>query len=254
MKSKHINIAAVTAMLLLMFSLLISAFQIAIYGDVRYRFYEKEYEKYKVQEELLMEMDQIMAVTSHMMSYLVGKEESLSIVTDVDGMEQDFFNDQDRLHMSDVQKLFIGGLKFRNTALIICFSILIVLVLLKTDLWRVLPRAFLIGCIIFATLVGIVGGLFAMDFNKYFTIFHEIFFTNDLWMFDYETDYMIRMLPEAFFADMVFRIGKFFFGMLGIVAMFFLILYFIGCYKLKKRQNCDKLLKDKNPNITEEKQ
>ncbi len=37
--------------------------------------------------------------------------------------------------------------------------------------------------------------------------FHEVFFTNDLWIFDPRSDYMIRMLPEGFFADMAFRIG-----------------------------------------------
>ena len=35
------------------------------------------------------------------------------------------------------------------------------------------------------------------NFNKVFVIFHEIFFTNDLWLFDARYDYMIRMLPEG---------------------------------------------------------
>ena len=51
-----------------------------------------------------------------------------------------------------------------------------------------------------------------------FTLFHEIFFTNDLWLFDPATDYMIRMLPEGFFYDMVMRIGAWFVG--GLVLLF----------------------------------
>ena len=43
-------------------------------------------------------------------------------------------------------------------------------------------------------------------------IFHEIFFDNDLWIFDPAEDYMIRMLPEGFFFDFVIRIGGFFLG------------------------------------------
>ena len=58
----------------------------------------------------------------------------------------------------------------------------------------------------------ILGSLFASNFNRYFTIFHEIFFDNDLWMFDPAEDYMIRMLPEGFFYDFVIRIGSFFVG------------------------------------------
>ena len=49
-----------------------------------------------------------------------------------------------------------------------------------------------------------------LDFNTAFTVFHEIFFTNDLWLFDPAEDYMIRMLPEVFFYDMALRIGGIF--------------------------------------------
>lgn len=49
-----------------------------------------------------------MEVTDHMMAYLIGEEEELSIVTRVDGQGQDFFNEQDRLHMADVKNLFPG--------------------------------------------------------------------------------------------------------------------------------------------------
>ena len=54
--------------------------------------------------------------------------------------------------------------------------------------------------------LGILAYLFSQNFNKYFTIFHQIFFSNDLWIFDPAEDYMIRMLPEGFFYDMASRI------------------------------------------------
>ena len=58
-----------------------------------------------------------------------------------------------------------------------------------------------------------------------FTIFHEMFFTNDLWMFDESTDYMIRMLPEGFFSDMVIRIVKVFVGSLAALGVVIGIIY-----------------------------
>ena len=82
-------------MLLVIFALLITGFQLAVYGDSHYGFYKKEYEKYRVTDDLNMKIDNVMAVTEHMMAYLIGKEEKLSIVTDVDGEHQDFFNEQD---------------------------------------------------------------------------------------------------------------------------------------------------------------
>lgn len=84
--------------------------------------------------------------------------------------------------------------------------------------------------------IAFLGIAFAIDFTRCFTIFHEIFFTNDLWIFDEATDYMIRMLPEGFFSDMVLRIGTAFIGML-------IVLWagFIGWKRvsLKKEKCCD---------------
>lgn len=208
------NAVAVLAMFCLIIAVLITSFQAAIYGDTKYRFYEKEYEKYEVTEELNMEMPDVMAVTHYMMDYLIGREEVLSIETMVDGQRQDFFNEQDRLHMEDVKNLFLGGLSLRWW-LLGGFAVLTALfVWLKGDWKRWIPKAYFIGLGIFGVLTVILGALFASDFTKYFTIFHEIFFTNDLWMFDPETDYMIRMLPEGFFYDMVMRIGLVFAGLL----------------------------------------
>ena len=41
----------------------------------------------------------------------------------------------------------------------------------------------------------------AVDFSSAFTFFHEVLFTNDLWLLDPETDMLLRLLPEQFFAD-----------------------------------------------------
>ena len=81
--------------------LLISGFQAAMYAD--FGVYEREYTKYQVLRELDMEMEDAMYVTREMMAYLKGDRERLSVVTTVEGTEQDFFNEQDRLHMDDVQ-------------------------------------------------------------------------------------------------------------------------------------------------------
>ncbi|GAA0079152.1 TIGR01906 family membrane protein [Clostridium sp. CTA-5] len=38
-----------------------------------------------------------------------------------------------------------------------------------------------------------------VDFKKYFTLFHRIFFRNDYWLFDPRLDPIINVLPEEFF-------------------------------------------------------
>ena len=113
------DFSASLAMLLIIFSMLLTSFQLAIYGDPDYGFYEKEYQKYHVTEALSMKLEDVMKVTHYMMDYLIGKEEELSIVTEVEGRTQDFFNDQDRFHMGEVRRLFLGGLRLRNMCTLI---------------------------------------------------------------------------------------------------------------------------------------
>ena len=227
------KISAVIMMFLLIGVLLLTSFQVAIYGDSQYRFYEREYKKYQVADSLNMTMDNIMDVTDQMMAYLIGKKAELSVITDVDGETQDFFNEQDRFHMGEVKDLFLGGLKIRNIMLVAVLLILIRLAARKSDLIKLLPRAYFVTLGITGVITVVLGGLFASDFDKYFRIFHEIFFDNDQWMFDPVTDYMIRMLPEGFFYDFVFRIGGFFVGSLAVLGVVSAVCIFME--KCKKK-------------------
>ncbi len=196
--------------------LLISSFQAAMYLD--FGVYQREYTKYKVLRELDMDMDDAMYVTREMMAYLKGNRESLSVVTTVEGVEQDFFNEQDRLHMKDVQVLFLGGLALRRgAALVLAVSLVLLLVIRRQELWRILSRSYQVTMGVLTAMILILGSAMATNFNAVFTKFHEIFFDNDLWIFDPAEDYMIRMLPEGLFFDMVIRIGGFFLAGLGIL-------------------------------------
>ena len=227
------KIIATAAMIFLIIALLLTSFQVAIYGDKEYKFYEKEYAKYEVTEELGMTMEDVMDVTDKMMAYLIGEREELSVMTTVEGKEQDFFNEQDRLHMADVKNLFLGGLKRRWILLAAAVVLAFILLIRKVKLREILSGAYFRALAICGSLTVILGILFSSDFNTYFTIFHEIFFTNDLWLFDPETDYMIRMLPEGFFYDMVMRIGLCF-----IIGLVLLTLLF---WMLRRKKNKDNL-------------
>lgn len=196
--------------------LLISGFQAAMYVD--FGVYEREYTKYQVLRELDMEMEDAMYVTREMMAYLKGDRERLSVVTTVEGTEQDFFNEQDRLHMDDVQGLFLGGLALRRGAFAVLAAALVFLAAAcRKEMWRTLARSFQAVLGILAALILFLGIAMARNFNAVFTKFHEIFFDNDLWIFDPAEDYMIRMLPEGLFFDMVIRIGGIFLAGLAVL-------------------------------------
>ena len=189
-------------------ALLITSFEIAMYAD--FDVYRQEYEKYDVLSELDMTMDDVMYVTHEMMDYLRGEGDTLSVVTTVEGQEQDFFNEQDRFHMGEVRELFIGGLNIRFGACVAAVLCVLFLVITRADIKKVVPRSYRIALGVTGAAVILIGIAAVVDFNAVFVQFHHIFFDNNLWIFDPAEDYMIRMLPEGLFYDMVMRIGAIF--------------------------------------------
>ena len=185
--------------------------------------YRQEYEKYDVLSDLDMTMDDVMYVTHEMMDYLRGNGDTLSVITTVEGREQDFFNEQDRFHMAEVRDLFIGGLNIRLGACAAVVLCIVFLLISRADIKKIIPRSYWIALGITGIAVALIGIAAVVDFNAVFVQFHHIFFDNDLWIFDPAEDYMIRMLPEGLFYDMVMRIGAIFVGGLAVV----LVLSFI---------------------------
>ena len=212
-------------------AVLITSFEIAMYAD--FSVYQKEYEKYDVLSELDMTMNDVMYVTHEMMAYLRGGRDTLSVMTTVEGKEQDFFNEQDRFHMGEVRDLFIGGLNIRMGSCIAAVLCLVFLLATRADIRKVIPRSYQAALGVSAAATAIIGIAAVIDFNTVFVQFHHIFFDNDQWIFDPATDYMIRMLPEGLFYDFVMRIGGIFLGILAIL----LAASLIPGYLRKKKEN-----------------
>ena len=145
----------------LIVTLLITSVEAVTYWTPGY--YEREYSKYNVTEDVHMEMDDLLDVTKEMMAYLRGNREDLHVPTIVDGQPREFFND-------------------REIALVV-------------------PRSVCWGTGLFFAMLCVLGRVRSTDFTKYFVIFHHIFFNNDLWLLDPATDLLINIVPEPFFVD-----------------------------------------------------
>ena len=132
-----------------------------------------------------------------MMDYLRGDREELQVITEIDGETRGFFNEREIAHMEDVKSLFLGGLSLRRICLLICAAALILLYKLKR--LKVLPASILMGTGIFFAAVCLLSLIVASDFQRSFTIFHQIFFDNDLWILNPNTDLLVNIVPEQFF-------------------------------------------------------
>lgn len=178
MKILH-NLLGILCGFALMIILLITSIEAVTYWTPGY--YEKEYAKYGVLNDVHMEMSDLLDVTNEMMAYLRGNREDLHVPTIVNGQPREFFNDREIAHMEDVRGLFLGGLALRRISIgliVICVALLLVL---KADIRRVLPKMICAGAALFFAVLAVLAGIIATDFNKYFIIFHHIFFNNDLW-------------------------------------------------------------------------
>lgn len=189
----------------LMIVLLITSIEAVVYWTPGY--FEKEYTKFQVAEKVSMEMGDLLDVTHEMMAFLHGQREDLHVPTIVAGQPREFFNQREIAHMEDVRDLFAAAIMLRRICLVIIVAAVALLVLLKTRISRILPRAICVGTGLFFGLTSILAVIISTNFSKYFIIFHHIFFRNDLWLLDPSTDLLINIVPEPFFMDTAAGIG-----------------------------------------------
>ena len=106
------------------------------------------------------------------------------------------FNKKEISHMEDVYKLFKLD-RIVYTSLFIITLLVVIYKLFKNDFlfFRYIRKYILIAYISVISFLGIC----SVFFSESFVYFHKLFFDNDLWLLDYETDLMIRILPEEFF-------------------------------------------------------
>ncbi|MEE1243935.1 TIGR01906 family membrane protein [Frisingicoccus sp.] len=102
-------------------------------------------------------------------------------------------SEQGRIHFVEVKNIFV----FIQAVLLpvsLIGSIIGILALKKQK-----PAYLKLTSVLSIGLPALLGILIALNWDRFFVIFHEIFFNNDYWIFDYKTDPVIRILPDGFF-------------------------------------------------------
>ena len=141
-------------------------------------------------------------VNGDLAAYLAGKIDTLDRPVTLRGEAVDSpFNDREKSHMRDVRRLFRLGLTARAVSLGAGAALIGAGLLLGRRRAR---RVGVLAALCLMTAAGVVLAalLWRADFSRLFIRFHQLVFTNDLWLLDPATDAMIRMLPEPFFAGM----------------------------------------------------
>lgn len=197
-------ILSVICVLCIIFSLAFTAMEVVIFDESRFH---DSYEDNGLYEFIGADEDDLKEITHEMMLYLKGDREDLVMYADIKGKYQQVFEEREILHMVDVQYLFLAGIKIRNISAVIAIALLILLFALeKKKAIKPLCISYLWVMAAILIIAVILGIIMLIDFSALFLKFHLMFFDNDLWLLDLDTDVLIQMLPEQFFNDMALAI------------------------------------------------
>lgn len=213
------KIVGTIAMTLLALSLLLTVIDYFCFDR---SFYKNQYLKNNTTAYTNMSEEDLMKATDTLLDYLRDKRDDIKVEGIVNGAVREIYDERETLHMVDVKALYLNVIKVRNWISMIGIGAL----LLSLFFYKGNKYYFLRGCfnkgitILFLIVIAIL--LYALaDFNRFWTNFHHVFFTNDLWLLDPNISIMINMFPEQFFRAIVLRI---IFWYLGIILVLWSVL------------------------------
>lgn len=179
-------------------------------------FYREQYLHRNTAEEIGVSFPDLMRVTEVLLDYTAGQRDDLNIVVEVNGSVQPFFNQREIDHMVDVRVLYRNALMIRDGLAMLLVSILLIARLLKR---RFKAKSYGEGLLGVSMVLGVglaaIGMYAIVDFDSFWTQFHHVFFTNDLWLLDPRTDNLINLVPTGFFIDLIVSIVTVFGVFLG---------------------------------------
>lgn len=203
---KKISVALATlGSMILIFVIMFTALEIAMNDTA---FINNEYTRLGMAKKMGMSQADLVNSCKQLVDYMQGKADSIDIEVTIDGEKTLMFDqEQEAVHMKDVQDLYLTVKKYRDTGIIAFLVLYLVAAILAfRSAIHSIAKGYIIGAFIMSLFIGFFGTWAALDFSSFWTTFHEALFWNDLWLFDPATSRMINILPEQFFHDIVIRI------------------------------------------------
>ncbi|GAB6106373.1 DUF1461 domain-containing protein [Fusibacter bizertensis] len=190
-------------------------------------YYYKLFSDLKVHEQIGIDDLALSRVTHALVSYIDNGSGDINLRESVLGEDVQFFNNKEIQHLHDIQVLVENA---RTFLILMNILMLLSIVLLwwfgknnsaqfLKDLFSPFKYAFFMTIIFLGSLIA----LYFTNFDWAFTKFHEIFFTNDLWLLNPQTDRLIMLMPIEFFITFV---SKWLTSVSIILAVYFTAGYF----------------------------
>ncbi len=170
-------------------------------------FFTAQYRQNNTMADTGMSMEDLEAATELMLDYLNDETDSLNMTVEKWGVEKELFDSREKNHMIDVKALYRTF--FVVMTGLTAISVIGFILMFFTDrryYYNNLAKSFRFALIFAVILCVVFGSVFTIGFGRFWTLFHEVMFTNDLWLLDPKISTMINMFPLNFWLAMCTRV------------------------------------------------
>lgn len=204
MKNKLVYLSGSMALLL---ALLLASI---LFTSMDASFYQREHQKYNTAASSGLNFNQLDEAMRLLLGYIDGSIESLErqMTDQRNGTEFELFNAREKSHMLDVRALYDVAYNTMIISAMVASACLLYGFITKKKL-ALLGFAYYYNRVSIAFFIMLFMILFlAMtNFDFFWTNFHQLVFSNDLWLLNPVTDRLITIVYEEIFFDLVLKIG-----------------------------------------------
>lgn len=171
-------------------------------------FYEAGLRRHDADRATGIALTELDRAAQEIIEYFENDADTLRIVVSENGQEATLFNARETEHMRDVKSLI--RLVYRVNEVSLAF---VLAYITGVFLWarerslRELAWLALGGVGAGTVALGAIGVVALTGFDSAWSQFHELAFSNDLWQLDPDTDHLIQMFPERFWAEATLTVG-----------------------------------------------
>lgn len=177
------------------FSLFISGIlAIIFYNCFNLNFYKNFYQKENLAPTIGTTYEELIKNTTNLLDYLNHKAI----------LNLDWYTDKDILHMQDVRTLY--SLSYKTLIFfIVVFTIstILLIILCKKRTIFYITNTFNKVLLAFIIIIGILSCIISYNFTSFWIKFHQLLFSNELWLLSPDESNLIQMVPEEFFISLI---------------------------------------------------
>ncbi|MBM3141032.1 MAG: TIGR01906 family membrane protein [Chloroflexi bacterium] len=174
--------------------------------------YDYAFDRYGAEERTGIPRAELDRAAAEIVEYFTTSERGtlLDVRVRVAGEDRPLFHQREVLHMRDVRDLFQVTFRVQELAFVYAVGYAAAVFLWSRERsMRRLARQLVIAGTLTAGLLAGAAVAVVVGFDRLFTQFHVLSFSNDFWQLDPARDHLIQMFPQGFWFDVTLGVGAF---------------------------------------------